>query len=78
LGPVCDNEKENWRILTNKEIYARVEKPTIIETISLNRLHWLGMYREWKKIEFPKEYYIWIWEQQDWEVDQEIDGKIRW
>ena len=20
LGPVCDNEKENWRILTNKEI----------------------------------------------------------
>jgi hypothetical protein len=22
LGPVYDNEKENWRILTNKEIYA--------------------------------------------------------
>jgi hypothetical protein len=22
LGPVQDNEKENWRILTNKEIYA--------------------------------------------------------
>jgi hypothetical protein len=21
LGPVYDNEKENWRILTNKEIY---------------------------------------------------------
>jgi hypothetical protein len=21
LGPVFDNEKENWRILTNKEIY---------------------------------------------------------
>ena len=21
---------------------------------------------------------IWIWEQQDWEVDQEIDGKMRW
>ena len=38
----------------------------------------LGMYRECKKIEFPKEYYIWICEQQDWEVDQEIDGKIRW
>ena len=33
------------------------------------------MYREWKKIEFLKEYYIWIWEQQHWEVDQEIDGK---
>ena len=36
------------------------------------------MYREWKKTEFPKKYYIWIWEQQDWEVDQEIDGKMRW
>jgi hypothetical protein len=33
LGPVCDNEKENWRILTNKEIYASVKKPTITETI---------------------------------------------
>ena len=30
LGPVYDNEKENWRILTNKEIYASVKKPTII------------------------------------------------
>jgi len=30
------------------------------------------MYREWKKIEFPKEYCIWIWKQQGWEVDQEI------
>jgi hypothetical protein len=37
-GPVYDNEKESWRILTNKEIYARVKKPTIIETIRLNRL----------------------------------------
>jgi hypothetical protein len=36
LGPVYDNEKENWRILTNREIYARVDKPTIIETIRLN------------------------------------------
>ena len=35
LGPVYDNAKENWRILTNKEIYAFVKKPTIIETISL-------------------------------------------
>jgi hypothetical protein len=42
LGPVYDNEKENWRILTNKEIYAIVKKPTIIETIGLNRLCWFG------------------------------------
>jgi hypothetical protein len=42
LGPVYDSEKENWRILTNKEIYASVKKPTVIETIRLNRLHWFG------------------------------------
>jgi len=27
FGPVYDNEKENWRILTNKEIYAMVKNP---------------------------------------------------
>jgi hypothetical protein len=26
LGPIYDNEKENWRILTNKEIYVSVKK----------------------------------------------------
>jgi len=26
LGPVYDNEKENQRILTNKEIYVRVKR----------------------------------------------------
>jgi hypothetical protein len=40
LGPVYDNEKENWRLLTNKEIYASVKKPTIIETIRLITLVW--------------------------------------
>jgi len=42
LGPVYDNEKENWRILTNQEIHASVKKPTITETIRLNRLRWSG------------------------------------
>jgi hypothetical protein len=42
LGPVYDNEKENGRILTNKEIYAIVKKPTITVTVRLNRLHWFG------------------------------------
>jgi len=27
LAPVYDIEKENWRILTNKEIYAMVKNP---------------------------------------------------
>jgi hypothetical protein len=35
LVPVYDNGKENWKILTNKEIYAMVKKPTITETIRL-------------------------------------------
>jgi len=42
LGPVYDKEKGNWRILTNKEIYTRVKKPTVIETVRLNRLRWFG------------------------------------
>jgi len=42
LGPVYGNEKENWRILTNTEIYESVKKSTIIETVRLHRLCWFG------------------------------------
>jgi hypothetical protein len=42
LGPVYGNEIENWRMLINKEIYVRVKKPTITETVRLNRLCWFG------------------------------------
>jgi len=42
LVPVYDNEKENWRILTNKDICAMFKEPTITETIRLNRLCWFG------------------------------------
>ena len=42
LGPVYENKKQNWRILTDKEFYARVNKPTITETIRLNRLRRFG------------------------------------
>jgi len=54
LGPVYDNEKENWRILTNKEIYASVNKPTIIETIRLNRLRWFGHVQRMEENRIPK------------------------
>ena len=37
-SPVYYKEKENWRILTNKEIYGMVKKPTITEIIRLNAL----------------------------------------
>jgi hypothetical protein len=54
LGPVYDNEKENWRILTNKEIYASVKQPTIIETMSLNRLWWFGHVQRMEENRIPK------------------------
>jgi len=54
LGPVYGNEKENWRILTNKEIYAHVKKPTIIETIWLNRLCWFGHVQRMEENRIPK------------------------
>ena len=54
LGPVYDNEKENWRILTNKEIYARVKKLTITETIKFNRLHWFGHAQRMEENRIPK------------------------
>jgi len=54
LGPVYDNKKENWRILTNKEIYASVKKPTIIETIRLNRLCWFGHVQRMEENRIPK------------------------
>jgi hypothetical protein len=54
LGPVYDSEKQNWRILTNKEIYASVKKPTIIETIRLNRLCWFGHMQRMEDNRIPK------------------------
>jgi hypothetical protein len=42
LGPVYDNEKENGRILTNKEIDAIVKNSAIRETIRIHRLCWSG------------------------------------
>jgi len=54
LGPVYKNEKENWRTLTNKEMYANVKKPTIIETIRLHRLCWFGHVQRMEENEISK------------------------
>ena len=58
LGPVYDNEKENWRILTIKEMHAMVKKSTITETIRLNKLCWLGYVQRMEENRIPKKYYI--------------------
>ena len=54
LGLVYDNEKENWRILTNKGIYAVVEKPTVTETVRLNSLCWFGHVQGMEENRIPK------------------------
>ena len=54
LGPVYDNEKEYWRILTSKEIYASVKKPTVTETIRLNRLRWFRLVQRMEENRIPK------------------------
>jgi hypothetical protein len=54
LDPVYDNEKEYWRISTNKEIYTIVKNPTITETIRLNRLSWFGHVQRMEENRIPK------------------------
>jgi hypothetical protein len=54
LGPAYDSEKENWRILTNKEIHAIVKKPTITETIRLHRLCRFGDRQRMEGNRIPK------------------------
>ena len=53
LDPVYNNEKENWRILTNKEMYAMVKKPTVTETVRLNRLCWFGHVQRMEENRIP-------------------------
>ena len=71
------NEKENWRILTNKEIYASVKKPTIIDTIWLNRLCWFGHVQRMEENRIPKRLLYMNLGTTRLEEDQEIDGKTR-
>jgi hypothetical protein len=54
LGPVYGNGKVNWRILTDKEIYAVVKKRTITETIRLDRLCWFGHGQRMEENRIPK------------------------
>ena len=49
-------KKEKWKILTNKEIYASVKIPIILDTIRLNRLHWFG-----HVLRMEKNIYIYIY-----------------
>jgi hypothetical protein len=54
LDLVHDNEKENWRILTDKEIYAIVKNPTVTETVRLHRLCWFEHVQRMEGNRIPK------------------------
>jgi hypothetical protein len=54
LSPVYGNEKENWRILTNKKFFAILTKPTITEIIRLHRLQWFGYVQRTEENRIPK------------------------
>jgi hypothetical protein len=54
LGPVYYNGKENWRILTNKEIYAILKKRAITETIRLHRLRYFGHVQRMEENRIPR------------------------
>jgi hypothetical protein len=85
LGPVYDSVKEDWRILTKKEIYAVVKNSTITETVRLNRLHWFGhaQRREGSRMS-PQKYYICIWKKTGlegrprnrWQDEVREDGRL--
>jgi hypothetical protein len=51
LGPVYEKKST---VLTNKEIYAMVKKPTITETIRLKRLHWFGHVQRMEESRIPQ------------------------
>jgi hypothetical protein len=54
LGPVYENKKENWRILTNTEMHAVVKKLTITETIRLNSFRLFGHVQKMEENRIPK------------------------
>jgi len=76
--------KENWRILTNKEIYASIKKPTIIDTIRLKRLCWFGHVERMEENRIPKRVLYMILEttrlrgipRNRWQDEVREDGRI--
>jgi hypothetical protein len=51
---VYGNGKVNWRILTDKEIYAIVKKTYLTEAIRLHRLCWFGHVQRMEENRIPK------------------------
>jgi hypothetical protein len=59
LGPVYDNEKENWRILSDKEIYAILEKTYHNRNNKATQITLVWACTEnGRKMEFPRVLYM--------------------
>jgi hypothetical protein len=65
------------KVLTNKEIYDIVKKPTVTETIRLHTLRWFGHAERVEGNKIPKRLLYMNLESKDQEVDQETDGKMK-
>ena len=65
-------------IVTNKEVYARVKKPTIIETIRLNRLRWFGHVQRMEENRIPKTVLYTNLGTTKLSGRPRTDGKMRW
>jgi hypothetical protein len=75
---VYDIEKENWRILMNKDIYAVFKKSTITETIRLNRLRWFDHVQKMEENRIPPKKVLYMnLETTKLRIDQEIDGRMK-
>jgi hypothetical protein len=77
LGPVHDNDKENWKILTNKEMYTTVKKPTIKEKIRLHRLCWFGHVQRMGENRIPKRLFYMNLETTSPRGRPKIDGNMK-
>jgi hypothetical protein len=76
--------KKNWRVLTNKEIYAVVKTPTITWTVRLHRLCWFGHVQRMEENRIPKRVLCMNLEttrprgrpRNRWQDEVRVDGRI--
>jgi len=73
--------------LTNKDIYASINKPSKIEKIRLNRLHWFGHVQRMEENRIPRRVLLYMnlgttslrgRPRNRWQDEVREDGRIVW